>query len=96
MPLYEVEQYEVHTVKYLAHAKDRAAAIMQVLNGEAELVDGSGEFIEIDEDRGMPLEDEPELYEALQSAGARVRDDFAATIRSVCEVPVVPQASEGA
>ena len=41
MPLFEIEQYEIHTMKYRVTADNPADAIAQLLDGEGDAVDGS-------------------------------------------------------
>lgn len=55
MPVFEVEQYELHAVTYRIEAADRAEAVMKLLSGDgdADMVDNSQEYIEIPEDYGM-------------------------------------------
>ena len=41
MSVYEIEQYELHTMTYRVEADDPANAIVRLLDGEAEAIDNS-------------------------------------------------------
>lgn len=85
MPTYEIEQYELHAMKYAVEAASEAEAIVKVLNGTAMPVDNSLEYIEVATDFGMPGEEFRELAETLRSLGIQV-DEVIPSIRSVEEV----------
>ena len=82
MPTFQIEQYELHVIKYRVTARTEAQASVKVLNDEAEPVDGSLEFVEIAEDFGMPAEENRELADQLRSLDVQV-DDVIPSIRSV-------------
>ncbi len=86
MPTYEVEQYELHMIKYRVEASNEAEAIARVFRGEAEPVDQSQEFVEVAEDFGLPAEEYPELADALRALGVSVPDAVIPSIRSVEQV----------
>jgi hypothetical protein len=86
MPLFQVEQYEIDTHTYRVEAKNEAEAIAKVLNGEAEPVDGSLEYIEIAEDLGLPVEEHPQLADGLRALGVPVGEAVIPSIRSVVKV----------
>lgn len=44
MSLYEIEQYEIHVQKYRVEADNAAAAIAQLRNGQADLVEGGSDY----------------------------------------------------
>ena len=69
MPLYEIEQYELHGQKYRVEADTEAEAIAKLLNGEADPSDDSLEFIEVGDEFGMTIDDNLELAESLKSLG---------------------------
>ena len=46
MPLFQIEQYEIHITKYRVEAKDEAEAIAKLLDGKADPIDNSLEFVE--------------------------------------------------
>ena len=85
MPVYEIEQYEVHTQKYRVKARNEAQAIKKLLDGEAEPVDDGTDYIEICEDLGLPEDKYPELAQKLRSLGVTVKD-YIPSIRSIEEV----------
>ncbi|MCZ2342635.1 MAG: hypothetical protein LC104_12715 [Bacteroidales bacterium] len=86
MPVYEIEQYELHTMTYRVEADDPAEAIVKVLDGEADPVDNSQEYIEIADERGLLVADHPELAEKLRVQGVPVDDRIIPSIRSVSVV----------
>lgn len=65
MPVYEIEQYELHTQKYRVEADSEAEAIAKLFNGEADTLDGSLEFIEVSDDFGMSRDDNLDLAKSL-------------------------------
>lgn len=86
MPVYEIEQYELHAMTYRVEADDPADAIVRLLDGEAEAVDNSMDFVEVADDRGMLVEDHPELADKLRTLGVPVDDRIIPSIRSISEV----------
>jgi hypothetical protein len=74
MPTYEIEQYELHTMKYKVQADTEAEAIAKLLAGESEPVEGSLEFIMVGEEFGLPVDEYPDLAEALRTLGVSVAD----------------------
>ena len=81
MPTYEVEQYELHAMKYRVEAANEAEAIAKLFAGEAEPVGQSQDFIE---DFGLPAEEYRELAEALRQKGLmRGKDEVIPSIRSI-------------
>ena len=85
MPVYEIEQYEIHTQKFRVRAKSEAAAIKKLLDGGAEVVDDGLEYIEVCEDLGLPVEECRDLADALHKLGVSV-DEVIPSIRSIEEV----------
>ncbi len=83
MPVYEIEQYELHATKYLVDADDEAQAIAKLFDGKAELVEGSQELIDVADDYGLPVDEFPELAKALQRRGVAVDEDTIPSIRSI-------------
>ena len=86
MPTFQIEQYELHTAKYRVEATSEAEAIAKLFDGEGEPVDNSLEYIEVAEDYGLPVDEFPELAEALHKQGVRVDDAIIESIRSIEEV----------
>jgi hypothetical protein len=84
MPTYEIEQFEIHSMKYTVEADSEADAIAKVLNGTAMPVDNSLEYIEVAEDFGLPAEEYRELAEALRDQGVQI-DEVIPSIRSIEE-----------
>lgn len=83
MPVYEIEQYELHTLKYRIDADDPAEAIVKLLDGEAEPVDDSQEYVEVADERGMLVAEHPELAAKLRTLGVPVDDRIIPSIRSI-------------
>jgi hypothetical protein len=91
MPLYEIEQYQIHSVTYRVIADSPADAIAQLLDCEAEPVGGSMEFIEIAEDVGLPIDECDDLGNELRKLGVPVGEQFIPSIRSINVVSDEPQ-----
>jgi hypothetical protein len=85
MPTFEIEQYELHTMKYKVQAKSEAEAIAKLFGGEADAVDGGLEYIEVAEDLGLPADEYRDLAETLRALGVSV-DDVIPSIRSIEKV----------
>jgi hypothetical protein len=85
MPVYEIEQYEVHAQRYRVKARSEAQAIKKLLDAEAEPLDDGLDYIEICEDLGLPEDENPELAQKLRSLGVSVKD-YIPSIRSIEEV----------
>ena len=83
MPTFEIEQYEIHTMKYRVEANSEAEAIKRLFDGEADAVDTGLEFIEVCEDLGLPAEEHRELADQLRSLGVSVGEHVIPSIRSV-------------
>jgi type III secretion system FlhB-like substrate exporter len=86
MPIYEIEQYELHTTKYRVEANSAGEAIAKLFSGEGEAVDQSQEMIEVANDYGMPADEFPELVRDLTKLGVSGIDDVIPSIRSIDEV----------
>ena len=86
MPTYEIEQYEIHAMKYRIEAASEAEAIAKLLDGEADAVDDSLEYIEVAEDFGLPADEHRELADALHDLGLRVGEAVIPSIRSIVKV----------
>ena len=86
MPVYSIEQYELHVMKYRIEAAGEAEAIVKLLDGEAEPVDGSLEYIEVAEDCGLPVDEFRELAEELRQLGVPVDEHIIPSIRSIEEI----------
>ena len=86
MPLFEIEQYEIHTIKFQVEAKSKAEAIAKLFKGEGTAVDGSQELIEVCQDLGMLVDENRKLANQLEELGVAVGDDVIPSIRSVEKV----------
>jgi hypothetical protein len=85
MPVFQVEQYELHVMRYRVEAATEAKAIVKLFQGEAEPVDGSLELVEVGEDFGMPADDNREIVDGLRGFGVRV-GEVIPSIRSIVRV----------
>lgn len=83
MPTFEIEQYELHTMKYRVEAHSEAEAIKKLLDGEADPVDNSLEYIEVADDFGMPVDENRELADELHELGVPVGEHVIPSIRSI-------------
>ena len=83
MPKYEIEQYEIHIQHYRIEAENEAQAICKLFNSEADPVDGSLEYVEICEDRGL---EHRELADQLHSLGMPVDEAIIPSIRTIKRV----------
>lgn len=72
MPIYEIEQYEIHTSKFRVKANSEAEAIAKHLDGEGDFVDNSLEYIEPADACGLPADEYPELADALRKLNVPV------------------------
>ena len=87
MPLYEIEQYELHVQQYRIEADSEADAIGRLLMGEGEPVDDSLEFVNIVDDLGMSLTEDQELASQLFDLGViHSGDEIIGSIRSIKQV----------
>ena len=71
MPVFKIEQFELHSLTYRIEAADVAEAIVKVLDGEAEPVEQTHNF-DIADDYGLPADDHRELADALRTQGVPV------------------------
>ena len=86
MPKYQIEQYELHVLKYQITADNEAEAIAKLLNGKAEPVDNGLEFIEVADDFGLPVDEHRQLAKQLHALGMPVGEHVIPSIRSIEEV----------
>ncbi len=86
MPVYEIEQYELHSSKYRVEANSEAEAIAKLLYGEADPVDDSLEYIEVADDFGLSVYENRDLAEPLHKLGVPVSEHVIPSIRSIEEV----------
>lgn len=84
MPIFEIEQYELHTTTYHVEADNIAEAIVKLLDGDGDPVDNSTEYIEVADDKGLWAEDHPELAQRLRDQGVPV-DHVIPSIRNVTQ-----------
>lgn len=86
MPIYEIEQYELHVMKYRVKAASEAKAVAKLLNGKAEAVDDGLEFVEVADDFGLPVDEHRQLAKELHALGVSVGEHIIPSIRSIEEV----------
>ena len=85
MPTFRIEQYELHVAACTVQARDKAEAILKVLDGRARMDDGGLEYVEVAEDCHQPALDltEDEI-EKLATKGHPLNEDGGIpSIRSV-------------
>ena len=70
--IYEVEQYELHSVTYRVEAESKAEAIQKVLAGDGDMVDNSQEYIETADEKFLPLD--PEIIKELEELGVQIEE----------------------
>lgn len=85
MPEYEIEVYEIHVSKCRIKAKNEAEAIDLLNKGGAEWDDDAQEYMEPAEDLGLCADEYPELVDALNELGWRIKDTIP-SIRSIREI----------
>jgi hypothetical protein len=84
MPIFEIEQYELHVQRYRIEANDEADAIAALFAGEADAVDNSLEYIEVADDCGMLVTLNRALAEKLLARGVICDgDDRIPSVRSI-------------
>lgn len=86
MPRYEIEQYELHTMRYSVEAVSEAEAIKKLLTGEAEPIDDTLELIEVADEYGMPVADHKKLAANLRALGVEIGSKVIPSIRCIEEV----------
>lgn len=86
MPMFQIEQYELHAMTFRVEAEDEAHAIARLLDGEAEAVDGGLDFIEVAEDFGLPADEHRGLADQLTALGVPVGEHVIPSIRSVEQI----------
>jgi len=85
MPVFHVEQYELHCQSYSVEADSEAEAVSKLLNGEGEPLDGTLEFIEVAEDRGLSVREHRQLADELEHIGVAMTETVIPSIRSIEE-----------
>jgi hypothetical protein len=87
MPVYRIEQYEIHVQGYNVTADDEADAIHRLLLGEGDPIDNSLEFVEIADDHGMLVSENRDLADRLFDRGViHSSDEIIPSIRCCDEV----------
>jgi hypothetical protein len=91
MPIYAVQQYEIHLQTYHVPGDDPAHAVSQLWAGAGVAVPGSREFLEVGRDYGITRDVQPELYDAVaERYPGLVEDERIAAIRSIELIPDEP------
>lgn len=84
---FRIVQYETHTQEYSVEAEDEADAIKRLFDGEGAAIDGTLEFVGVDELRGVDADEAGsgvDLAKKLKEAGIRLDDDcFIPTVYSI-------------
>ena len=85
MPRFEIEQYELHTMRYSVDAASEAEAIQKLLTGGADPIDDTLELIEVADEYGMPVAENRKLAAALRALGVEVGRKVIPSIRTIEE-----------
>ena len=89
MPIYEIEQYEVHVQRFRIEADSEADAVARLLQGGGDPLDLT--FVNIADDMGMSVAENPDLACELFERGVLKPDDtLLPSVRSVSVVEVAP------
>lgn len=86
MPKFEIEQFELHVMRYRVEAENEAQAVAKLFDGEAEPVEQSQEYIEVAEDFGMPVDEHRDIADGLRELGVAVGEAIIPSIRSIVKV----------
>ena len=87
MPTYEIEQYELYVLRHRIEADNEADAISRLLMGEGEPIDDSLTFVNIADDYGIGLSENPDLAIQLWDRDVIESDDILIpSIRSIKQV----------
>lgn len=86
MPIYDIEQYELHVQRYRIDADSEADAVAQLFDGEADPVDGSLEYIEVADGYGLPVDENMDLVVELRNLQLTIGSDLVPSIRSIAVV----------
>jgi hypothetical protein len=87
MPVFRIEQYEIHVQGYNVTADSEADAISRLLMGEGDPIDNSLEFVNIADDHGMSVNDNRDLADQLFDCGAiNGHDEIIPSIRCIEQV----------
>jgi hypothetical protein len=90
MPIYEIEQYEIHAQMYRVEATSEAEAVKKLFAGGAEPVDDGFELIGVCNDLGLPVQHYPDLANQLRSLGVTVDTAVIPSVRSIGQVKQPP------
>lgn len=86
MPLYEIEQYEIHIQKHRVEADSEAGAIAKLRKGEADLMEGGSAYSGILEADGLPVRAHRILADELRTLGISVGQHVIPSIRSITKI----------
>lgn len=86
MPIFRIEQYELHSQTYSVEADSEADAINILLDGNGEPMDDSQEFVEVAEERGMAVENHRQLADQLRALGVSVGESVVPSIRAIAKM----------
>ena len=87
MPIYDIDQYELHVLTHRLEADSEADAIARFFRGDGKLELTSIEYAGISNDCGLSLAERPDLASDLMDRGVIKGDDtIIPSIRSIREV----------
>jgi len=79
-----VVQYETHVSSYEVEARSKAEAIANILDAQGDLI--GCEYLEVNEDIGLPVENNENLVAELNKLSVPVVESYIPCIRSVEEI----------
>jgi len=87
MPVFRIEQYEIHCQAYNVTGDNEADAISRLLMGEGDPIDNSLEFINVADDHGMLVSENQDLSDQLFDRGTiNGHDEIIPSIRCIEQV----------
>ena len=86
MPIYEIEQYDIHTSTYRVEADSEADAVKKLFDGLATPMDDGFELIGICDELGLPVDRHAELADELRRLGVNIPGKIIPSIRAIGEV----------
>ena len=85
--VYEIVQYEIHSVKFRVEAESEGDAIAKLYNEESvEPVNEPCEFVAVAYEYGLNADEYPEIVRRLRELGLRPATDVVSSIASVTKV----------
>lgn len=86
MPMFEIQQYELYTCTYRVRANSAAEAIHKLWDGEGTQVEDSEEYIEVDEEHGIPCDDNRDIVKGLEKLHYHIPESHISGIAGIEEI----------